>query len=220
MILPSITDEFQGLPRQPIPLRLVPLLLDVSVCEVLRFLAERNIDGGDQMYPALTAYEYRQGVLEAPGSPLAYSALLEESKKLPRLKDQLRLLPADHFVWSDELAQGIQLVKIEHLCTEKEPSELQLHWQVALGPFLDLLAECPEFALADETVESRRIRRKRATKLRHAAYQRRVNELAKQFPGLNHSRICARLAKDLNALSPGSKPVDPETIRRVTKMPE
>ena len=216
--LPEITSPSDGLPRQPIPLRLVPLITGFSVEELLRLLVERPLEDYDHPDPILTAYEYRPNERIRDGCAQVYSALRAEVAAEKGLRKKLQLLPANEFVWSDELATAVDLIRHFDLSHEKYSGQIELNWDVSPGPFRKLIEECPEFP-GGAIRRSRQAQRKQDTAKRHSAWQKQVLEVAKQHPNRSHSYVCKVVAQNLNRAAGAGRKVDPESIRRVTRLP-
>lgn len=208
MKFPQIVDGSTGLPRQPVALRLVPLITQLGVEDILSWLSSPPMDGMDCL---LTAYEHRIEGEPRIGTRQLYSAIRSEIQAETSLRKKLARLPTTHFVWSDELAGAFSEFIDLYMSREDAVAErMGLKWNVAVEPFKALLGECPNFG---QSGESRREERRFETAASHSEWQRLVDEKARANPRHTHTRISQLVAKDL-----GDK-VSADTIRRQTRKP-
>jgi len=135
----AITDETRGLPRQRVPLRYACLVTGLS-CANFRYLLT-NIQEWGEAY--LTAYEHRSGEAPRAVRPDFYRTLLHGASNEPPSPDALATLPADHFVWSDELAGAFSSF-IDDCPGRKQATAdgMGLEWHPALLGMDALIAEC------------------------------------------------------------------------------
>jgi len=214
MRLPEIQDELNGLPRRPVALRLAPLVTQLEVEDILTWLSETAYLGSPVYL--LHAHQYEPDGRHRAGTPQLYGSLLDAALETKGLRRKLQLLPADHFVWSDELARAFtSYIDLFIGRDEAVATGMGLKWDVAITPFAGLLGECPDF---DGKGTSRRTGGKMKTAARHADWQRRVEEKARQFPKRNHSDVCRLVARDLQATG-GPRAPSWKTIRRIAKLP-
>lgn len=207
--LPQIEDPLTGEPRQPVALRLVPLITQLRVDEILYWLSEPPLE---EMGCLLTAYEYQPDGNHRIPTPQMYAAIREEVTRESSFRKKLARLPASHFVWSDELATAFtEFIDLFMDRDDAAADGMGLVWNVAIGPYASLIGECPDFSGQGA---QRRVLRKLRTAARNAEWQRRVDERALALPKMSHTKICEIVAKDLRGIG---QETDPVTVRRNTK---
>ncbi len=209
-MLPKIDDASTGEPHQRVALRLVPLITQLPVKDILTWLSEPPMEG---MNCILTAYEHvTKGNPRTPTAQM-YKAIRADVIKETRLKKQLALLPASHYVYSDELARSFTRFIDLFMSREDAAAEgMGLIWNVALGPYAGLIGECPSFVGAEQ---SKRERGKLKTAARHEAWRRLVLEKKFNYPSRSHRDVCRLVAIDLKGQDDAA---DAETIRKVTRL--
>jgi len=139
----KITNIYEGIPQQPIPLRLVPLITGWSVPRIMLPLSE-PLDPG---YYLLTAYEFISGQNIKEATIVIIRDLIEKIELENNKVKQLEILPPNYFVWSDDLAH----TWVESMYEMEHPpyvtySEFKLIWHPALGAYEQLIDECPDLS--------------------------------------------------------------------------
>ena len=193
MPVPSLSIEFpdEGLPRQPVPLRFALLVTGLPFSEFLFLLAKRQ----EGRYEYLTGYEYVAGAEPRAVRREFYEAIAEQvADQATELVELLALLPANHFVWSDELAAAFSQFILDHPGVDMAQAQgMGLCWNPALLGLDALIEECPD---ATPVVElSQRELRKRGTAALHERWQAAYVELKEQHPGKSDSWIAGKIAK-------------------------
>lgn len=146
----QIKDNNKGTPRQPVPLRLIPFITELSVPSVLNFLTDHS----NESNAPLIAYEYVLG--NKPGM-VNHHDILAIQRALPKATPskihrpevstgEIEAIPKMLFVWSNEL---INAVMEQHESLKSHPGYNRPHptfnWSPALGDYRPLIAECPDF---------------------------------------------------------------------------
>lgn len=137
--------QSRGLPRQAVPLRLAYLITGLSFDNFLFLLADRQ----EGLYEYLTGYEYAAGSEPREVRRERYKRIEKEQARLPDATeaDLVALLPRDHFVWSDELADAFS--RFVRDCPGYEEAQRQgmgLSWTPALREFRALIEDCIDLA--------------------------------------------------------------------------
>lgn len=213
----NIRDRLASQPDDPnrlIPLRLVPFITGWSVAETLAAFHERQLD----RYYLLTGYEYdpKTGA-ERVARPELYRGI---ARKLDARKateeDQIRALPAYHFVRADALRWAF-CDYVDSTVGREEAAEagLGLVWNPATNHFQKLIDQSPDFAKVLGKPLGRRDQRVAKTEARIHEWQRMVERIARDRPGTTHTRACQILEMELKQKG---ESVSAAYIRRVTKL--
>lgn len=136
-------DEARGLPRQPVPVRFACIVADWSP-QTIAGLASGAVTGFGG--PLLDVHAFNSHTNKAGDvTPKSYATI---SKSLSgNLCDDLQRLPANHFVWSDDLAD-VFLIIINDLDGHEEARQcgIKLHWNPELGENTSVIDECPDLS--------------------------------------------------------------------------
>ena len=134
-----ICNDGNGTPRQPVPLRYACLVTAWSPGLLLTILGR-----SDPVLPTLQGHECSGSEVRACHAS-SFRTLLAS---LPQATDQLRHLPHNQFVWSDELATAFSDF-ID--ATSDRESEAQagtgLIWDTAIGDVAEAISECVDLSL-------------------------------------------------------------------------
>jgi hypothetical protein len=199
--------------RQPIPLRKVPLIAKWSPEDLARLLT-RDFEGLSYI---LIAYEWVEGSAARTVIPSTMQSALAGLDTAPDSYSKIALIPANYFVWSDELEVAYQTY--HHYVSQRPEYEDELDpynvfdMDPATHPYDDLLLECPDFAsnpyLTGGASPTKRDLNKQQTRIMYARWQARANELHKENPNKSKAWIAGRIAKE-----PIAKDKAADTIRR------
>lgn len=206
----NMENPVRGLPRQPVPLRLAYLVTGLQFDDFLFLLAVRQED----RYEYLTGYEYAVNIDPREVRRDFYAALLDDVGPDTAESECIARLPADQFVWSDDLAFAFsQFIRD---CPGEETARgdgMRLSWTPAWRGLDSLLEECVDLsALADATLLSTLSRRelgKQQTEERNERWRRACDELKLQHPDMTYSWI----ARKISGL-PIAEGKDEKTIRK------
>ncbi len=164
-----------GEPRfnQPVPLRLVPLITDWTVNMLLGLMGDGYEVSDRQIFP-LDAFIY-------DGTPTPKSTHRSTYNKLRKSVTQsgdeqawVSALPANHFVWSDDLVNAFTRVIDDTSSREEAVStDTRLIWAPDTNSIQPLLDECPDF----EKVLPDTLRNMTKTQLRYQEWCKQRQEL-------------------------------------------
>ncbi len=174
-------------------------------------------------YYLLTGYEYDPKTgKERKARPSLYRDIASKLRAKSTTKAQrLEAIPPYHFVWSDELEIAFYAFIDDIVGRENADEwELSLDWEPAIGQYGKLIEKCPDFSKALGTPLGRQAQRKIETEGRHEEWQRMVNRVAAEQPGIDHRRACKQVALELTKKKKKGRPADAGTIRKVTKLPK
>jgi hypothetical protein len=243
----NIKDKVGGTPRQPVPLRYACLVANWSPQFLLELL---SMSLGDEVYasqgfPFLEGHELsNRGELDCP--PEEYARLLDLLPKVVELpKEEVeswrldehvrrqrqiraerhvpaayRCLPANHFVWSDELAATFSEV-VDFFYSDRADaarSGEKLRWRPAVLGLDDVLNECPAIPdeLCGELQPTPRQQGKHATKRHHAALRQAIRDTKIQWPKVSYLECARKVSKtEVAAKKPGGKRLEPKSIYRI-----
>ena len=195
--------------RQPIPLRKVPLIAKWSP-EILARLLIRVFEDGSYI---LIAYESIEGRAARRISPAIMRKTLVGLDKITDPHSKIALIPANYFVWSDDLKVAYHTY---HHCVSST-DELEAHDVFDMDPsthhYDDLLLECRRFTsnpyLTGGAPPTGRDLRKQKTQDMYASWQDRAEGLKKINPAMSKSDIAKRIESE--KIADGR---DFDTIRR------
>jgi hypothetical protein len=198
------------MPRQPIPLRKVPLIAKWSP-EILADLLTKGLYDDDSYL--LQAYEWVENHAARVVSPSTMHETLREMDNATNEHEKIALFPAIYFVWLDELEDAYQLFHRDITDPDNFTVHDALDLTPATGPFQDLLDECPNFSsnpfLDGEVPRTRIELRKRQTAVKHARWQARAEELHRDSPHQKQTWIAKQISRE-----PIAEGASSETIRR------
>lgn len=136
-------DERKGLPRQPVPVRFACIVADWSP-QTIAGLASGAVTGFGG--PLLDVHAFNSHTNKAGDvTPKSYATISESLSG--NLYDDLQILPANHFVWSDDLAD-VFLIIINDLDGHEEARQcgIKLHWNPELRENTSVIDECPDLS--------------------------------------------------------------------------
>ena len=135
-------DADAGLPRQPVPVRFACMAADWSPA-----LFADLVTGDEQLGPPLlTVWQYdEQNERVGRIPPQAYGDLIPRDA---RLAEALSGIPANHFVWSDELSIAFsQLIDLTIGREVANEAQLEIRWDTAIDKdCARKVAEGPDFS--------------------------------------------------------------------------
>jgi hypothetical protein len=186
--------------RQPIPLRKVPLIAKWSPEDLARLLTREF----EELSYILTAYEWVEDRAARTISPSTMQAALAGLDTAPDTHSKIALIPANYFVWSDELEDAYQTYHYYVSLQAEDEDELDPHgvfdMDPATHPYNDLLSECPRFAsnlyLTGGAPPTRQELNKQKTRERNARWQARAKGLKKENPKRVDEQIAKLISKE------------------------
>lgn len=172
----TIEDEIYGLPRQPVPLRLVPLITGWSVHELFQHLTDRIED----RYELLTAYDYQAGNSPAQIRPSTFNAILSKSSVSLTSSENIKLINSRYFVWSDDLTKAFTDYIDYYIGRETaHRAGLRLLWNPPLDSAKSLIDSCPDFKniapVPTRTANSREKRKNKTQEIYRLWYEEDKN---------------------------------------------
>lgn len=205
----TFTSPLSGLPRQPVPVRLVQFILGMDTDRVVTWLSNHPLIPAR---PLITAWQYAPNGKHRKVRSKTYERLATKVGAASSPSAKLSLLPRDHFVYSDELAMAFTDY-IDTFLDRESASEanMGLEWNPTVRKLKRLVDQSPDFT-SQATTSQKQASRKKATAVRNRMWKAEIAKIRKQAKSkLSHSGACGILAK-----RPGIT-VTAETIRRVTK---
>lgn len=189
----NITDELEGLPRQPVPLRYAVLVTGLPVKNFVAMLANSIFDSSIPPFPLLAAYT-NSGEKTNRCPARRFNSLREQMAQLPSENECMKQLPANLLVYSDELAVAFyELIKITGP-ENYDPGEMVLDWDPHLHPHEAEIEACPPIYVPSSEL-SRGELRKQQTAQKHQAWYNEYSQIKNQHPTFSDSHIATLIAK-------------------------
>lgn len=193
----KIEDPVQGLPRQPVPLRLAFLIAGLT-WDNFTFLFSKRVD---DRYEYLTAYEYAPGQSPREVRREDFVRLERECGQPAGPGQRLECLPVDQFVWSDDLASAFSdFLRDYPGFDDARDRGCRLMWDPVRNGMEDLLAACVDLsAMTADTPGlpmSKRDIRKRDTQRQHHDWQTRYAALKIENPDKSDVWIATKISKE------------------------
>ncbi len=205
----TFTSPESGLPRQPVPVRLVPFVVGMDTEMVVTWLSNHP---SMPFAPLIAAWQYAPNGRHRKVRSTTYERLAAKVRAARTPSAKLSLLPRDHFVYSDDLASAFTVYIDTFLDRDiADEANMGLEWNHSVGNLKRIVDQSPDLTGA-ATISRKRATRKKETQARHQHWKTEIATIRKQSPTkLSHTGACRILAK-----RPGIG-ASAETIRRVTK---
>lgn len=191
-----ITDKQHGLKSQPVPVRLIHLILGIAPHDAIIFL----IDNTEETHLPVNIYEYRPGSYPGRVRRDDYVNILDAipTKEPAQL---ISRIPPEHFVWSTDLANAAnsQEAALKEM-VDYPGNELILNWQPALGTYAELVQECSDFAEQQPNPEKKE-KYKEWCRQRQVLIDSARKNLIKSDGTPNESEIAKQIAVDAHVTS-------------------
>lgn len=136
-------DETRGLPRQPVPVRFACIATGWSPNTIASLASGKTTGYGG---PLIDIHAFNDITKKAGDvAPSIYAAILKSLSG--NLSDDLQKLPANHFVWSDNLAYAFTTLINEADDTDEiRQYGIKIYWNPELGGNTSVIDECPDLS--------------------------------------------------------------------------
>lgn len=136
-------DETRGLPRQPVPVRFACIATGWSPNTIASLASGKTTGYGG---PLIDIHAFNDITKKAGDvAPSIYAAILKSLSG--NLSDDLQKLPANHFVWSDNLAYAFTTLINEADDTDEiRQYGIKIYWNPELGENTSVIDECPDLS--------------------------------------------------------------------------